>query len=95
MDDIEEKLERLLTLYEEDRKRFSMLPFASPHCPPCTPLASSPSPPAFFHGQQQHHHHHHQQQQMAAAAAAVQQQQQHQQLPINVVWKTKLFCFFP
>ena len=45
MDDIEEKLERLIGLYEEDRKRFAALPFASPHCPPCTPMASSPSPP--------------------------------------------------
>ncbi len=47
VDEIEEKLDRLVCLYEEDRKKFAHLPFASPHCPPCTPLAHSPSPPFF------------------------------------------------
>lgn len=58
VDDIEEKLERLLGMYEEDRKRFAMLSFASPHCPPCTPMASSPSPPynAYQMAGQPHHH---------------------------------------
>jgi len=32
-------------MYEEDRKRFSALPFGSPLCPPCSPMPSSPSPP--------------------------------------------------
>ena len=45
VDDIEDKLDRLIGLYEEDRKRFAQIPFGSPHCPPCTPLAGSPSPP--------------------------------------------------
>lgn len=58
VDDIEEKLDRLISLYDEDRKRFAALPFASPHCPPCTPMASSPSPPyqggggGYYHQQQ-------------------------------------------
>ena len=56
VDDIEEKLDRLITLYEEDRKRFPSMTFASPHCPPCTPtVASSPSPP-FAGGACQSHH---------------------------------------
>lgn len=38
VDEIEEKLDRLITLYEDDRKHR-----ASPHCPPCTPMRTSPS----------------------------------------------------
>ncbi|TRY72060.1 hypothetical protein TCAL_03971 [Tigriopus californicus] len=45
VDDIEEKLERLITMYEEDRKRIQNQSYSSPQCPPCTPMATSPSPP--------------------------------------------------
>jgi hypothetical protein len=50
VDDIEDKLDRFLQMYEEDRKRFSTLSFGSPLCPPCSPMPSSPSPPySTFH----------------------------------------------
>ncbi|XP_071743451.1 potassium voltage-gated channel subfamily KQT member 1 isoform X43 [Lepeophtheirus salmonis] len=45
VDDIEDKLERLIQMYEDDRKKFAQIPYASPHAPPCTPCPSSPSPP--------------------------------------------------
>ena len=45
VDDIEDKLDRFIQMYEEDRKRFATLPFGSPLCPPCSPMPSSPSPP--------------------------------------------------
>ena len=57
VDDIEDKLDRLIGLYEEDRKRFAQIPFGSPHCPPCTPLAGSPSPPYINQVQQAGHGH--------------------------------------
>ena len=46
VDEIEEKLDRLISMYEDDRKRMATL--SSPRCPPCTPLPSSPSPPYAF-----------------------------------------------
>merc|ERR1711953_673959 len=45
VDEIEEKLDRLVAMYEEDRKRIPQTTCNTPHCPPCTPLPSSPSPP--------------------------------------------------
>ena len=48
VDEIEEKLDRLISLYEEDRKRTATMSCPTPRCPPCTPLPSSPSPPYAF-----------------------------------------------
>jgi hypothetical protein len=44
VDEIEDKLDRLVSMYEEDRKK-QKIPSSAPRCPPCTPLPTSPSPP--------------------------------------------------
>ena len=45
VDEIEEKLDRLISIYEEDRKKLAQIQPPTPRCPPCTPLPTSPSPP--------------------------------------------------